>query len=392
MTYFSPYIDAQGIHIPTYADIRDQLTSDAQDIFGSDIYLEPDSQDYQYISSVAKIIYDSFLTSQAVYNSRGPSTAIGSGLDIIVKLNGIKRKSAVYSTAYVTLTGTAGKTITNGVVSDVNGYNWSLSTPIVLDSTGSATALATCQTAGAITAAAGDINTIETPTYGWTAVTNPSDASVGSPVESDALLRSRQSVSTELPSLTVLEGVKGAIAEVSGVERLYVYENDTSSTDANGLPANSITAIVENGADSDIAQAIFNKKGPGVYTNGSTSVTVQDQYGVDNTIRFDRPSYVDFDVTVNVKQLSGYTSDTTSLIKNDVAGFLNSLPLATGSLSNSSLWGAALQANTIPSKPLFSITSVTAARHGGTQGTSDISLAYNEVTRGNTDYITINVS
>lgn len=391
MAYFSPYIDATGFHMPSYTDIRDQMIANAKSIFGQDIYLEIDSQDYQWISSVASIIYDSFLVSQAAYNSRGPSTAVGSGLDVIVKLNGIKRLPAVYSTCYVTLTGTPGASITNGIVGDKNGYDWALTSPILLDNTGSATALATCKTAGPIIANSGDINKIVTPTYGWTSVTNTASASIGSNVELDSQLRSRQAISTAQPSMTVLEGVKGAIAAVSGVIRFEVYENDTKVTDANGLPGNSITAVVDGGSDTDIATAIYNKKTPGGYTNGTTSITITDKWGVPATIRFYRPTMVDIDVTVNVKQLSGYTTDTTAAIQYAIAAYNNSLSIG-DDLSISSLWGAALAANTVPTKPLFSITGLTAARHGQTQGTSDITMAFNEVARGNVTNITVNVS
>ena len=391
MAYFAPYIDAAGLHIPSYSDIRDQLTANAKTIFGVDIYLGIDSQDYQWISAVASIIYDSFLTSQAVYNTRGPSTAIGSPLDIIVKLNGIKRQSAVYSTCYVTLTGTAGTTITNGIVGDVNGNNWSLTSPVIIGSNGQATALATCQTVGTISANIGDINKIVTPTYGWTSVTNAAAATVGSNAETDAQLRSRQAISTAQPSRTVLEGLKGAIAAVTGVGRFVVYENDTSATDANGLPAHSITAVVENGLDADIAQAIFTRKAPGCYTNGDVIVSITDQYGVAVTIRFYRPIYVDIDVTVNVKQLTGYTTQTTTDIQNAVAAYISSLAIG-DDLSVSSLWGAALSANSVPYKPLFSITSLTAARHSGVQGTADLVIAFNEVTRGNVANIVVNVT
>jgi uncharacterized phage protein gp47/JayE len=391
LSYFSPYIDATGLHIPSYSDIRDQLITNAQTIFGSDIYLGIDSQDYQWISAVASIIYDSFLTSQSVYNSRGPSTAIGSPLDIIVKINGIKRDPAVYSKCYVTLTGTPGTTITNGIVGDVNGNNWRLSSPIILDGTGAATALAICQIAGSVSAGIGNINKIVTPTYGWTSVTNTSISTIGSLAETDAQLRSRQAISTAQPTRTVLEGLKGAIAAVSGVGRFVVYENDTNTIDADGLPTHSITAVVENGSDIDIAQAIYNKKGPGCYTNGTTSINIADQYGVSVTIRFYRPTEVDIDVVVDVKKLAGYTTDTTSAIQTSVANYNNSLSIG-DDLAISSLWGAAISANIVLTKPLFSITGVTAARHGEVQGTSDIPIAFNEVTRGNIANIIVNAT
>jgi uncharacterized phage protein gp47/JayE len=214
---------------------------------------------------------------------------------------------------------------------------------------------------------------------------------VGANQETNAQLRARQATSTQLPSLTVLESLKAAIAEVSAVSRFVVYENDTSSSDSNGLPAHSITAVVENGSDSDVAQAIYNKKGPGVPTNGTTSVQITDSYGVQSTINFYRPSYVDIDVTMNVKQLAGYTTDTTGAIQSAIAAYNNSLIIGDG-LTLSSLWGAALSANTVATSPLFSITSLTAARHGQTQGTDDISTAFNEVTRGNISNIVVNIS
>ncbi|SFU71317.1 baseplate J/gp47 family protein [Alicyclobacillus macrosporangiidus] len=389
MAYFAPYIDATGIHIPTYQDIVNQLVADAQSIFGADIYLQPDSQDYQWISAFASIIYDSYLLAQAVYNSRGPATAVGSGLDVIVGINGLQRKPAVYSTCPVVLTGTPGTTITNGVVGDVNGNNWSLPTPVIIPSSGTITVQATCQTEGAIVANPGDINTIVTPTLGWSAVTNTVAATVGSPVETDAQLRARQVMSTAQPSQSILDGLKGAIAAIAGVTRFAVYENDTNATDANGLPPHSICCVVEGGTPQDIGNAIFTRKTPGCATVGSTSVQVTDSYGVATTIRYDVPTYVDIDVAITVKQLSGYTSDTTAAIQSAVADFLNGLPIG-GDVYISSLWGAALSVNAALSSPTFSITSLQAAVHSQTLGTADIPIAYNQVARGNPSYVTVN--
>ncbi|MEK8128655.1 baseplate J/gp47 family protein [Paenibacillus filicis] len=391
MAYFSPYIDASGLHIPAYTDIRDQLIADARSIFGQDIYLENDSQDYQWISAVSNIIYDAFLTNQAVYNSRGPSTAIGSPLDIIVKINGIKRQPAVYSTCPVLLTGSPGATVTNGVVGDSAGYMWSLTNPVILDGTGKATALATCQTPGPITANPGQITKIVTPTFGWIAVSNADYATLGAYAETDGQLRSRQSISTSQPSRTVLEGIKGAVAAVQGTERFEVYENDTNVIDSNGLPPHSITAVVEGGTNQDIAQAIYRKKGPGCYTNGTISVDITDQFGMPMPIRFYRPTYVDIDVVLNVKMLAGYTTETTDAIKSSTAQYIDSLNIG-DDLTVSSLWGAALSANKVPNKPLFSITSLKASKHGQTPGTTDIVIAFNEVTRGNTANVTLNIT
>lgn len=391
MPYFTPYIDASGYHYPTYRDIVYELVANAQTIYGQDIYLGIDSQDYQYISAFAKKVYDTYQTAALVYNNRSPATAIGNGLDAIVKINGIRRNTATYSNCYVTLHGNAGTQIYNGVVQDINGINWSLPDYVAISPDGTITVLAACQTIGEISVNPGEINRVVTPTYGWSSVTNAAATNtVGQPVEADSELRSRQSISTARPSKTVLEGLKGQIAAVSGVTRFQVYENDTNVVNSLGLPPKSITCVVENGADQYIADAIYLRKAPGCYTNGDVIVNKTDIYGQVTPIRFYRPSYVDIDVTINVKALNGYTSQTTADIKGKITDFLNSLDIG-DSVSVSSLWGIALSAMPSLVNPLFSITALTAGAHGGAQGTADIPIAFNKVSRGKSEYITVNV-
>ena len=50
MAYRAPYIDAAGLHITTYQEILEDMIADHKAIYGEDVYLEPESQDYQYIS------------------------------------------------------------------------------------------------------------------------------------------------------------------------------------------------------------------------------------------------------------------------------------------------------------------------------------------------------
>ncbi len=390
MAYFIPYIDSTGFHMPTYADILDSLTSSAKTIFGQDIYLGEDSQDYQFMSAVASKIYDSFLTAQSVYNSYGPSTSVGTALDTVVKINGIRRIGASYSTCNVTLSGTPNTVINNGKLQDNNNILWDLPTTVTLDNNGSATVSVQCEQTGAVIVGTNSF-IIATPLYGWMGVTNTANVNVGTDIEADSALRSRQAQSTSLSSLTVLDSLKAMIMAVQGVSRSQAYENFTNTTDSNGLPAHSVTCVVEGGTDYDVANAIYLKRGIGPLTNGTTSVEIEDQYSQLTNISFYRPSYVDVDITINVKKLNNYTSQTSINIQNAVANFLNSFSIG-NSLSNSGLWGAALSSMQSLNNPTFSITSITDTRHGSVQSTQDIALAFNEVLRGNASYITVNAS
>jgi uncharacterized phage protein gp47/JayE len=396
MSYTAPYIDSQaGLVIPTYIDIRDDLIEQFKGIYGQDCYLETDSADYQWICIVALRIYDALQSVQLAYNNRAPGTAIGSGLDQIVKMNGIARKAATYSTCEVVLTGTIGTIITNGVVSDSSGYKWDLPASVTLISTGSpatgqATVTATCQTVGAISALIGDITIITTPTAGWTAVENLVAASIGTAVETDAALRTRQSLSVLRPSTDLVGGTIAGIASIETVTRYNVVENATNADDIHGNPPHSITCVVEGGTNAEVAEEIWLNRGIGVYTNGDVEYDYIDPITfITTTIRFYRPVYVPIYVTATVYPLTGYTTATENAIQIALSNYLNALQIGED-VTVSALYAAAMAATSDLYKPTFSITELTIGKVVSPQDAVDIVLDFNETAYGEIENITIN--
>lgn len=323
----SATVNAEGISAPDYQTVLDTITGYFQQIYGSDAYLDPDSKDGQLVALVALAIHDANNTAISVYRSFSPATALGDALTSNVKINGITRRAATNSTVDLLLTGTVGTTITNGSVRDTNSVVWNLPATVVIGSDGTVVATATCANSGAVAAVAGSVNGINTPTRGWASVTNPLAATVGVAAETDAELRVRQSQSVALASLTPFDAVDGAIANVEGVTRHKLFENDTETTDANGLPPHSISAIVEGGDATEIANTIRSVKGQGVSTYGTTAVIVTDKYGNPYTIRFSRPVDVPIYVSITLKALTGYSSQVGDEIKAAVAAYINSLPI-----------------------------------------------------------------
>ncbi|UXZ62525.1 baseplate J/gp47 family protein [Burkholderia multivorans] len=377
LTTIAPTIDANGITAPTYADVFAYLQDQYRSIYGADTYLEPDSQDGQMIGVFAKAISDVNSVAIAIYRSFSPATAQGDALSSNVKINGIVRKVASYSSADLVLVGQAGATITNGAAKDTNGVLWLLPATVTIPPSGTITVTATCATIGDVSARAGTINQIATPALGWQSVTNPADAAEGAPVESDAVLRQRQTVSTALPSLTVLDGIIGAVANVPGVTRYVAYENDTSATDANGIPSHSISLVVEGGDATAIANAIAAKKTPGSGTYGTTAVIVTDIYGRPITIRFFRPVAAPIAATVTIKALTGYTSQTGQQIQQAVSDYINGVQIG-GGLSGSVEWGDALTvANSVGGGITFKLSGLTLTGPRGA-GTPDVALLFNE--------------
>lgn len=391
MSYFKPYIDEKGIHIPRYTDIVEDLVENAKSIFGSDVYLENDSQDYEIISAQASKIYDAMELLQNIYENRSPKTAIGSALDSIIKINGMKRKAKTKSTCDILITGTAKTQIVYGIAEDIQGVKWDLPEKVMIPESGSIKVTATCQEFDH-TAKANEICKIGTPTAGWESVINEQDAIKGQAFETDGNLRTRQNISTCKPSKTVLEGTIGGIAEISGVIRQRVYENFDSVPDENGIPGHSIAAVVEGGDNKEIAEEIYLRKTPGTGTYGTEkiAVTILDCYGKEeeSIISFFRPVYKDIFVTVKIKALYGYTVELGEKIKQNIAEYLNGLRIG-DDLSISAIWGVALYAMQDLKTPSFSITEVKAGTESENQKAEDIEILFQEVTRGNAENVEI---
>jgi uncharacterized phage protein gp47/JayE len=370
------YIDQLGIHAPTYLDVLAYLQQQVQSIYGADIYLGNDSQDGQLIALFALAIHEANSMALAVYQAFSPATAQGAGLSSVVKINGIKRNIATNSVVDLVLVGQAGTPIINGVVRDDNQNNWLLPGSVTIPISGQIVVTAIAAASGAISAPAGSVTTILTPTRGWQSAINPQPATTGDPLESDAALRARQTVSTALPSLTVLDGIIGAVAELPGVTRYAAYENDTGATDPNGIPAHSISFVVDGGEAARIAYAIMLKKTPGASTYGTTTVAVTDPYGVTKNISFFRPLLVPVTVAITIQPLAGFTTATEADIVNAIVAYINTLPIGVDVLLTK-LYGPANLAGSVSTT--FNIVGLGISRGAGNPVPQDVVIGFNEV-------------
>jgi uncharacterized phage protein gp47/JayE len=344
--YAPPAISAQGLTIPLLAALQNFLQQSFLGIYGQAIVLDNSNSDTELLGVVATAYADVNSLLQMVFNNESITFAIGAGLDNIGANLGIPRQVATYSTAQVTLAGTAGTVITNGEVSDnVFGYTWTLPPSVTIGSGGTVVVTATCTTIGAVSVPIASIVNIENPTSGWNSVTNAAASVPGDPVESDSQYRTRLSISQELPSLTPLEATLAAILAVEGVTAATVLENYTSSTDSLGNPAHSISAVVQGGTEAAVAQAIYGNKGIGADTNsasgGGTPVTV-DVTGVSGIvipINYTIPAQVSIYVSLEVHVFPGATfAVIEAAIQAAIVAYIESLPLASpGTASTTTL-------------------------------------------------------
>jgi uncharacterized phage protein gp47/JayE len=383
-------ITATGITAPAYVDILSSLIASFQAIYGSDVLLTPDTQDYQLLAVFALAINDANQAAIAIYNGFLPSAAQGVALSNLVRLNGISRNIATNSIATVTIVGVAGTVITNGAVQDANGNVWQLPLSVTIPGPGTIDVTATAQLAGALSAGIGTINKIFTPVQGWQSVTNAAAATPGAAVETDAALRSRQAVSTSLPAQTPLQSIIAAVANVTGVTRYTIYENPTNATDSNGLPAHSISVVVLGGADADIAGVIEAKKSPGTGTFGSTSIVVNDPSGVPITINFYHLAQVNIYVSITIKAQTGYLSTTQAAIVTAIVNFINSLPIGASVRYNWLITAASLSG--LAAELTFYVTALTVGTAPGPSGTVDVPITFNQAAVSDATKIVVTVT
>ena len=322
MSYIT--IDENGVSASTFDEILDDIKIKYKGIYGEDVYLENDSQDGQFLAVIAKALSDTAAVAIGVYNSFSPVDSLSDALSRNVALNGISRAVATNSTTPVVLTGTIGTTINNGVVSD-GTYRCVLPSLVVISNTGSVTVNALCEELGSIAATPHSINKIITPTRGWLSVDNPNAAVLGNPVEKDATLRRRQSLSVSIPSLGLLDGALGAITSLENVTHYQSYENETSEVNDLGMPPHSMAFVVAGGDEQEIAELIKRKKTMGCTTLGDVSRTVYDSKGNPSVIRFYRPTIVTALVHVSIKAYSNYSDVIGGKIKQSIADYVNSV-------------------------------------------------------------------
>lgn len=308
-----------GLTIKTRAEILDEMLNGTagfpglRDIYGQDIITDPNSPDGNLLNLLAQIGIDYEEFCQQVYASFDPDKAIGVSLDARCAINGIARKAGARTTQFVTVTVSQALTL-NGVdtstapfsVSDSSGNRFQLVTTHAFGGSGSADLLFQSEKIGAILVGANTLTTIATPTLGVSSVTNGTLAgTLGTSEETDANLRLRRAQSVSLPSRGYLEGLIGALLSIEDVSDAQVFENNTNTTDANGIPGHSIWAIVDGGNDLEIARAIYVKRNAGCGMKGTTTVAVPQIDETTLDVSFDRPTAEDLWISFNITPISG---------------------------------------------------------------------------------------
>lgn len=369
--------------------------------------IDPSTPDGLKIAHDAEVFSALDETLQQAYNSKDPNKATGVDLDVIASLTGTTRSEGTASTVTgFVLTGVPNSTVVPaGTVfeSTVTGSRWTLDQTWTLDSSGIATVDITSTTPGPVEADANTITRIITTVPGLTSVTNPTPATPGTNVESDSSLRVKRATAVGRPGNNQIDSMLGELFAVSGTRRVKIYENDTNTTDTNGLPAHSIAPIIDGGTDADVAMAIYVKKNPGVmlYQAGTpVSVVVTSPTYPTNTkqIKFSRPVYVDVVVVVDIKDDGTLPSQATlqPLIQEAILEYAagDLIPTEYGFKPDGFDIG-----ETVPYSSMYTPINKVVGSYGNSYvdsmtlngGTTNVTIDFNELSRWTTSNITVNI-
>lgn len=315
-------LSSTGLLVKTRTELVTDLTAGMKSIFGSDINVDSNSPDGQLIGIIAQAATDIRELLLSINAGFDPDQALGTLLDQRVTINNIARNAGSYTvqpvelviSSTVTLTGLDANynspTGAGFTVQDNAGNQFILIDTATL-AAGTYTKNFRAKNIGATLTTINTITTAVTVVIGVTGINNPSSAlTTGTNEETDAQLRIRRQQSVALSSNGYLNGLLGTILNLNGVTDAKVYENVTDSVDADGIPAHGIWVITDEGANTDIANAIYSKKSYGCNMKGAVSVNITTASGDIFVALFDRPTAENLHIRFDIqKTISTATFD-----------------------------------------------------------------------------------
>jgi len=336
----TPTFTPTGLVVPAEQDVLAGVQADWVSSFalsGKTLSTELTTPQGQLESSQSFMVEAWFAAMAQIIANVDPMTSSGVYQDALGRIYFLTRQAATFATVQAVVTGTPGATLPAGsqaVSSD--GSIWATTADAVYSS-GPGTASVTFQAlvAGSVPAAGVNDLKIYQAVPNWVAVSNSAGSTPGTDTENRVEFETRRAASVQIGGVGQAANVRAAVANVTGVTDLFVYNNGGDTAINYGvtsypIPAHSIAISVTGGSNADIAAAINSKLdcGCGMSTVGGlgTLVTVNVQDTVNYVapyptypVRFIRPANTNIYITVNVANLSTLPADYINQVQTAVA-------------------------------------------------------------------------
>lgn len=305
-------VSTEGFELKTLEQILEDINAEMLESISPTLDLSPDQPLGQINAIFAKQLAEVWEVAQTAYNAFNRGAAEGTLLDNIGLLTGTLRLPATRSTVQLRVNLTAGTTLVGGVatanVVDDPTNRWIVRETFTAPVDGYYLMMADAEFPGPVTANDITITKITTAVAGWNYVSNNGDAVPGREAETDTEYRIRQQLEFAAVGSSTAEAIRADVLQVTGVRQAFVFENNTSVINTQGIPPHSFQVVIWDGAspaadDDEVAAAIFKSKPAGIGTFGSVHVVVVDSSGSDRDIYFDRasqkPIFLEYTITTD---------------------------------------------------------------------------------------------
>lgn len=339
------------------------------------------SEQIAKVENIAKVAFD----------QRDPLSAVGVALSALVQLNAILRKPGAVSIIPITITGSTNTVIPIGsLISTADeAHQFTIYENVVIPQSGTVDLYAYCTEYGPVDPEPNTVTVQSTPVSGWEKVTNGAVISIGKSEETDEELRSRQQQSTNNTAFRHIEAIRAAVLNVPGVTFCRAYQNSTLLTDERGIPGKEVAIVVVGGDDRSIAEAMFFEFGLSQIGHGNHTEVFYDDQSIAYPISFSRPVEREISVRITLEiivdeRIQNFPSTGPDNIKDAIVKFAKDGSNKCEPIGNPGFPpGQDIIVKWLDT-PINSIggadiIKVEVAVDGGQYGTSNISIAWDEI-------------
>lgn len=330
------FIASTGVIMTDAADILAEVIAEYKNSFGADLNTDASTPQGMLITIEALSRIAVADNNAALANQINPNISGGVFLDALLALTGSFRVPSSPSLVLCTIVGVAGTFIPAGsLISQSGGSPQFFSVANVTIPTGGTLIGVQFQSVdnGAIAAAANTLIVVVSNILGWTSVTNPAAAILGTLTQSDTQARLQRTNTLAAQGNSLAYNVISNLYLLPGVAPagLTFQENVASITQTINeisMVSHSLYACVGGSASNlAVATTIQNSKAAGcAYNNGlgiPVSQVVVDPYsGQSITVLFDTPSFITVNIDVTV-HLFTTVEDVVNAVKNAIMNYVN---------------------------------------------------------------------
>lgn len=360
-------VNENGLTLKDYNTLLQEIQDDLNAIYAPDgdlINYDSETPDGQFTNILSQLGTDIRETAREIYNSFDPNKCSGVVQDSRYALNFIERNGGTYTVQNIEITVNQTVTLqgldenynsttaTGYTVSDDTGLLWYLIDTTTLTN-GTYSLPFRAQNMGLVQPTIGTITNQVTKVLGVTKVINSvAPTTLGTEQETDGNFKIRRSRSTAIKGQNNLDAMLAQILDIDGVTDANYWVNNGRVEDSTGTPSGHIWVIVEGGANTDIADAIYTNA-TGRPQRGAVEVDITATSGQIFSTKFDRvtpvPLYIKFDFqlttsqdNVDVTGITNYIADNLIYQMNETAETSNITEIAREAITANGGGGYAL--------------------------------------------------